>query len=225
MKGRVPVLASLASLAALGCSPTTERQRVDFERMRVQQRYEPYQGSRLLPGGLSMQAPPAGTVSREAAAAPLASDPAAITALKTIPVPVTPALLARGRDRFRIYCAVCHGPAGFGGSVVAENMGVPRPVSLHGDIVRALSVGQLFEVATQGFGRMPPYAPQLTPSDRWAVVAYVRQLETQPATSAEAIDDSLRAARIHAVDDSVSAAQARRADSVSAAAAKTEGRR
>ena len=179
-------------LVAPGCSSTTERQRVDFERMRVQQRVSPYGGG--------MRPPPGGTVSVEAAAQPLGGDSASLIAVKANPLAATPALVARGRDRFNIFCAVCHGVGGFGGSLVAENMLPPRPPSLRTPMLRGQPDGYIFGVATYGKGRMAPYAPQLTAADRWAVVAYIRQLETGKLESPEMVADSVRAERIHASD-------------------------
>lgn len=178
------ILATIVMLAA--CTPTHERERYDFERMRVQQRYSLYGPSASFANGLSMQQPPPGTVSLEAIApAPDTRDSAR--------------LIARGKDRFGIYCAVCHGPAGFGGSLVALNMGIPRPPSLRTPQLRAQPDSYFFNVASHGKGRMPAYAPQLSVYDRWAVVAYVRSLQSHGAASGER-DDSLMAVEIHAID-------------------------
>lgn len=204
-----------AMVVAAACRVTHERERVDFERMRVQQRDVLYGASSQLPGGMDMQAPPSGTVSREAATQLAAFVPAAATAtpspsaaLTTIPIAVTPRLLARGKNRFGIYCAVCHGMGGFGGSIVAENMGPPRPPSFHAARLLAVPDGYIFGVATNGLGRMPSYAAELSPEDRWAVVAYIRQLQQRGATTPEERVDSLRAIQIHMID---SLAEARRA--------------
>jgi mono/diheme cytochrome c family protein len=110
-----------------------------------------------------------------------------------VPFAETPELLALGKKSFGVFCAACHGAAGFGGSVVASNMVGHRPPSLHSALVRALPAGTIFRVATDGVGAMPPYAWQLSNRERWAVVAYVRQLEyTSPSDSA-GVADSLRA--------------------------------
>jgi mono/diheme cytochrome c family protein len=178
-------------VGATACGKSHERERVDFERMRVQQRVDPYGTSRGFADGKSMQSPPTGTISREAAAAP---------------VGIASASVERGADRFGIYCAVCHGVGGFGGSIVASNMGVPRPPSLRSQMVRDQSDAYLFDVATRGKGRMPAYAPQLTPADRWAVVAYVRRLQATGATTPAERDDSLLASRIRELD-SIAVAQ------------------
>lgn len=193
-------LSTLATFAACGVS--SERERVDFERMRVQQRYDLYAASTVLPGGTTMQPPPPGTVSTEMAAqdARFAIDSISAGTVTTIPLTVTTQLLARGKDRFGIYCAACHGAGGYGGSVVAQNMDPPRPPSLHSARIRALPVGYLYYVATHGIGRMPSYAAQLAPDDRWAVVAYIRELQARGATTPPEVADSASATRIGTVD-------------------------
>ncbi len=195
---------ALMIAGGIGCTTSPERERVDFERMRVQQRYDLYGASRAFPNGAMMQHPPAGTVSRETAATAEAGAPA--DSLASIPMAVTPQLLARGRERFGIYCAVCHGPGGYGGSIVASNMGIPRPPSLRSAALRARPIGYVFYVATNGRGRMPAYAPQLSPADRWAVAAYIQQMQTHGATTDEERADSARALEIHKLDSTAAAA-------------------
>ncbi|HEX4682419.1 MAG TPA: cytochrome c [Gemmatimonadaceae bacterium] len=196
--GVLLVAACTAGTAFTACTRSQERERVDFERMRVQQGYGLYGTSGSFANGQSMQSPPAGTISREHAAEQQSSTARAPT--RDAPVTITPALLARGKDRFDIYCAVCHGAGAFGGSIVAENMGRPRPPSLRTAAVRAQPAQYLFDVATRGKGRMPPYAPQLSFGDRWAVVAYIRQLQSSASSSADQLADSVRARQIQIAD-------------------------
>jgi len=101
----------------------------------------------------------------------------------SFPVPVTGRLLARGQDRFRIYCEPCHGLAGAGDGIVAvradrlqEGTWVP-PSSLHAASVLARPVGHLFNTITNGIRTMPSYGSQIPVDDRWAIVAYVRALQ------------------------------------------------
>lgn len=180
----------------------------DWERMRVQPRYDIYGPSGFFADSQVMQQPPAGTIAREA----IVNEPLLTTGgvngqyATTIPLAVTPAVRARGESRFDIYCAVCHGAGGYGGSIVATNMLPPRPPSLRSAAMRALPPGFVFHVITDGFGRMPSYAEQLSVQDRWAVIAYLQQLQqSKEATTPAQRADSLRAARL----------QARTADSTS----------
>ncbi|HEY3348829.1 MAG TPA: cytochrome c [Thermoanaerobaculia bacterium] len=93
-----------------------------------------------------------------------------------IPVPVTKPLLLRGQERFNIYCSPCHGRTGDGqGMIVAR--GFKNPSTFHVDRLRNERAGYFFDVMTNGFGQMSSYAPQITPEDRWAVVAWVKTLQ------------------------------------------------
>jgi mono/diheme cytochrome c family protein len=93
-----------------------------------------------------------------------------------IPVPVTKALLERGRERYDIYCSPCHSRTGDGtGMVVAR--GYKQPPSYHIDRLRAQPVGYFYDVISNGFGAMQDYSAQIPPQDRWAIVAYVRALQ------------------------------------------------
>jgi mono/diheme cytochrome c family protein len=93
-----------------------------------------------------------------------------------VPVKVTPELLRRGRERFEIFCAPCHGRTGGGDGMVVQR-GFKTPPSYHSDRLRGLPVGYLYDVATRGFGAMAGYAEQVPPADRWAIVAYIRVLQ------------------------------------------------
>jgi mono/diheme cytochrome c family protein len=92
------------------------------------------------------------------------------------PAPVDATVMARGRDRFDIYCAPCHGRTGQGDGMVVLR-GYRRPPSFHQDRLRDAPVGHFFDVITNGFGAMPDYATQIKADDRWAIIAYVRALQ------------------------------------------------
>jgi mono/diheme cytochrome c family protein len=176
--------------------------------MRIQQRADLYDASHVFPSGGVMQTPPTGTVSRESAGdtGVIATGMNGKAFTTTIPIAVTPAVLDTGRKKFTIYCAVCHGPAAFGGSLVAANMGPPRPPSLRRVAMRSRPIGYIYYVATNGFGRMPPYNWQLTARERWAIAAYVQQLQRTPASDSISIGDSLNALT-YARWDSIAAAR------------------
>jgi mono/diheme cytochrome c family protein len=109
----------------------------------------------------------------------------------TLPVETNPGLLARGQERYGIYCSPCHGLSGYGDGIVAkradrlqEGTWVP-PTSLHDETVRARPDGHLFNTITNGIRTMPAYGSQIGEGDRWAIVAYVRALQlSQRATMA-----------------------------------------
>jgi len=101
------------------------------------------------------------------------------------PFAVTAQTMARGRERFDIYCSPCHGRTGQGDGMVVRR-GFRRPPTFHQDRLRNAPAGQLFDVITNGFGAMPDYATQIRAEDRWAIVAYVRALQlSEHATLAD----------------------------------------
>jgi len=85
-------------------------------------------------------------------------------------------MVQRGRERFDIYCAPCHGRTGDGAGLVAR-AGFPKMPKLDDARICRLPDGQLYATIANGVRLMPPYAAQLDVGDRWAVVAYVRALE------------------------------------------------
>ena len=92
------------------------------------------------------------------------------------PMRVDAAVMARGQQRFNIYCAPCHGRTGQGDGMVVRR-GYRRPPSMHQDRLRGAPAGHFFDVMTNGFGAMPDYAAQIKAEDRWAIVAYIRALQ------------------------------------------------
>jgi mono/diheme cytochrome c family protein len=97
------------------------------------------------------------------------------------PPPVTAALLARGQERFNIFCAPCHGPTGDGNGMVVER-GFPAPPSYHIDRLRQAPVQHFYDVITNGYGVMFSYADRVPPNDRWAIAAYIRALQASQNT-------------------------------------------
>lgn len=91
-------------------------------------------------------------------------------------MPITQEVVARGRERFEIFCAACHGLTGNGDGMIVRR-GYRRAASFHTDALRQAPVGHYFDAITNGWGAMPSYAPQIPPGDRWAIVAYVRALQ------------------------------------------------
>ena len=102
-----------------------------------------------------------------------------------MPFPVTAEVLARGQQRFNIYCSPCHSEVGDGNGMIVQR-GYQRPPSYHTDRLRKAPIGYFFDVITNGYGKMPDYATQVQPADRWAIAAYIRALQlSQGATKAD----------------------------------------
>lgn len=99
------------------------------------------------------------------------------------PIAITDVVIERGREKFNVYCATCHGYAGFGDGMInqrAEQLQEPawiQPSSFHTDEIRNRPHGHIFNTITNGIRSMASYRDKLTPADRWAVVAYVRALQ------------------------------------------------
>jgi mono/diheme cytochrome c family protein len=102
-----------------------------------------------------------------------------------IPVPVTAQLLQRGRERFNITCAMCHG-ATAAGNGIAKQHGLATVVTLQDDRIRKMADGEIFNTITHGKDTMMAYGPNVSVADRWAIIAYLRALQrSQNATIAD----------------------------------------
>lgn len=142
-----------------------------------------------------MREPPEGTIARDdegSAAAPARSGRLGTAWLEEIPLELTMDLMERGRERFAVYCAPCHGFDGNANTPVAAAMELTPPPSLHSDRAREHPPGMLYAVVQRGFGLMPGYGYQLPVRDRWAVVAYVRALQLSAGVSLDSLPAEVR---------------------------------
>jgi mono/diheme cytochrome c family protein len=102
-----------------------------------------------------------------------------------MPFPVTAEVLARGQQRYNIYCSPCHSEVGDGNGMVVQR-GYQHPPSYTTERLLKAPIGHFFDVITNGYGRMPDYAAQVEPKDRWAIAAYIRALQlSQRASKAD----------------------------------------
>ena len=187
------LLACVCIVALFGCERA-------MHNMYDQPRYKPLRPSPLFENGNSsrprvpntlqhstgdLAGASSGRVGADAVQAQCAAEQAA-----GIPYPVTMQLLKRGQERFNIYCAVCHSPVGDGDGMIVRR-GFPAPPSYHIDRLRNAPDRHFYDVMTQGYGIMYPYADRVSPEDRWAIVAYIRALQlSQNAPLAEAPKDA-----------------------------------
>jgi mono/diheme cytochrome c family protein len=155
-----------------------------FPGMKHQPKLPPQGPSAFFADGRADRLPPPGTVP---ASTPDRNDELTLGKtstgawVKAFPAAVTVnlQLLERGRDRYDIYCAPCHGLVGDGNGVT-KRYGMGATPSYHDDRLRQMPDGEIYNTITNGkqpANNMPPYADKLTPADRWAVVAYVRALQ------------------------------------------------
>jgi len=103
----------------------------------------------------------------------------------TFPFPVTKEVVERGRERFNIFCSACHGLTGNGDGMIVRR-GFRRAASFNDDRLRKAPPGHFFDAITNGWGAMPAYAPQIPVRDRWAIIAYIRALQTSQENIAAA---------------------------------------
>lgn len=152
----------------------------DEQSMVQQNRYDPYEPSKLWPNGSEAQPLPAGVVTQ-----------GDLTRDKEIKEPpeMTAALVKRGQERFDIFCSPCHGLSGKGDGMIVQR-GFPAPPSYHIARLRSAPARHFFDVITNGFGVMYPYAARVEPHDRWAIVAYVRALQTSQHAQLAAVPDA-----------------------------------
>lgn len=158
--------------------------------MADQPKYEPLEAAAIFPNDQSARTLVEGTVARDAVIEPRP---------ERSPLPMTEAVLKRGRERYDIYCAPCHGRAGDGEGMIPER-GFPGPPSYHTDRLRNAPDSHYYDVITNGFGVMFSYANRVAPEDRWAIVAYIRTLQlSQHATREDVreagLEDKLREAK------------------------------
>jgi len=190
------LVAILLILALSGCERT-------FRDMYDQPRYKPLAGSPMWTDGRASRSPvdgtepySAGTIAGTSSGRLGRVEPGpAITPLDTVrdtlrpaeprrvdtasefTLPrITPELLARGRERFDIFCSPCHSIVGDGDGMIARR-GFPHPPSFHTDRLREAGDAHFYAVISNGYGAMASYATRVEPSDRLAIVAYIRALQ------------------------------------------------
>jgi len=147
-------------------------------------RYEPLEASAFFTDGGSARTPVANTVPRGF----LREDELLHTGkvggqlANVFPMPVTAEVMARGRERFDVFCSPCHGRTGAGNGMIVQR-GFRQPPSYTEQRLRDAPAGYFFDVMTNGFGAMQDYAAQVPVADRWAIVAYIRALQLSQAAA------------------------------------------
>lgn len=141
-------------------------------------RYDPLEASAFFANGQSARPLVANTVARGQLREDRHLNEGVVDgrAAEIFPMEVTPAIMARGQERYTVFCSPCHGATGEGNGMIVQR-GFRQPPSYHDDRLRNAPVGYFFDVMTHGFGAMQDYSSQLPVADRWAIAAYMRALQ------------------------------------------------
>jgi mono/diheme cytochrome c family protein len=162
-----------------------------FPDMDRQAKLRPQEPFHFFTNGISSQLPPAGAVARSR---PIETANGAVYRFEDSPVNtgriagttnfietnllvVNTALLQRGRERFDIYCAPCHGRLGNGNGITKKIGVMPAVANLHDQRIVEMTDGEIFNTVSNGKGLMGAAGPLLPTEDRWAVIAYLRALQ------------------------------------------------
>jgi Cytochrome C oxidase, cbb3-type, subunit III len=188
---RIAAMLAACALAALGGCEKLARNMYD------QPRDKPLAASPLWSDGRSAREAPPGTVARSAGTSAGTSSGrlGAIAGASATLVPRsewTATFVARGRERFDIFCAPCHSVAGDGDGMVARR-GFPHPPSFHTDRLRDADDAHFYAVISDGYGAMYAYASRIPAADRRAIVAYIRALQLAEHAPIDALPEAARA--------------------------------
>lgn len=162
-----------------------------FADMNRQPKLRPQRPNDFFTNGVSSQLPPPNTVAQsvplQTVSGPVYSfEDAPVNTgrisgttnfIGTNPLPVTGQLLARGHERFDIYCSPCHGKLGDGNGITKKIGDMPAVANLHDVRIVMMTDGEIFNTITHGKNTMGAYGPLVSTPDRWAIVAYLRALQ------------------------------------------------
>lgn len=177
------LLAALSGLALAGCQ----------QKMGIAPYYEPLEENPMFEDTRASRPIEPGTVAR----GDLREDDALYTGkvdgklVEEFPMTITEEILARGENRFNIYCAPCHSKLGDGNGMIVQR-GVSRPPSFMEDRLTTAPVGHIYDVITNGYGRMYSYNQQIPVRDRWAIVAHVKTLQVAGKATIDQVPDAER---------------------------------
>ena len=162
-----------------------------FPDMDRQAKLRPMEPNHFFANGVSSQLPPAGTIARSQPIATANGEvyhfedspvntgrvAGSTNFVEANPLVVNLQLIQRGRERFDIYCAPCHGKLGDGNGITKKIGVMPTVANLHDARIVKLTDGEIFNTITYGKGTMGAAGPLVATEDRWAVIAYLRALQ------------------------------------------------
>lgn len=211
--GAVATLVPLAFIARARLGTSPEPRIHIFQDMGTQPKYSAQQASTVFADGRAARPVIEGTVAREAVlnddhySLGYSRDAAGkISFYAGLPsrISLDDKLLARGKERFGIYCSACHGLDGHGNGMVnlraqqVQEAGDPygtswvQPANLHDQTRRERPDGHIFNTITNGIRNMGGLGSQISVDDRWAIVAYVRALQLSDNAPAKVLDPDVR---------------------------------
>jgi mono/diheme cytochrome c family protein len=178
-----------------------------FPDMDRQLKLRPQTPNGFFASGLSSQLPPPGTIAQSKPMnvggqeiypfedAPVNTGRVAGTTnfVENNPLPMTGALLARGHERFTIYCSPCHGQLGDGNGMPKKIGAMAIVANLHDKLIVEQPDGAIFNTVSYGKNNMQGYAPQIPVEDRWAIIAYLRALQLSRLGSMDDLSPEVRA--------------------------------
>lgn len=178
-----------------------------FPDMKRQAKLRPQNANGFFANGLTSQLPQPGTIAQSKPRlvagrevypfedAPVNTGRVAGTTnfVELNPYPVTAPFLARGQERFNIYCAPCHSQLGDGNGVPKKINAMAIVANLHDKRIVELTDGELFNTVSYGKNNMQGYAPQIPVEDRWAIIAYLRALQLSRLGSVDDLAPETRA--------------------------------
>jgi mono/diheme cytochrome c family protein len=178
-----------------------------FPDMEWQLKLRPQKPDGFFPNGITSQLHPPGTIPRSEAIqtatgpvypyedAPVNTGRVTGTTnfVENNPLPITAALLERGRQRFSINCSPCHGALGDGNGITKKIGAMAVVANLHDKRMVEMADGEIFYVITNGRNLMGAYGANVVVADRWAIVAYLRALQLSELGTLEDLSEPLRA--------------------------------
>jgi mono/diheme cytochrome c family protein len=189
-------VSSLIAFATLGCRGQISEKPPLFIKhgMEVQARLNAFEQNTFFADGRNMRHPPEGTLARGL----LKEDDAYWRGgsdtgepIAKIPFAVTTDVMARGQERFQIYCTPCHGQTGIGNGIVVQKGYLPPPNFSDARLLE-VSDGYIYRAISNGIRNMPSYGKQIPEADRWAIVAYVRALQRSMTATEQDVPESQR---------------------------------
>jgi mono/diheme cytochrome c family protein len=200
--------AAIVGIAGFHGGPARKPPIEIFPDMNRQLKLRPMEANSFFTNGVSSQLPPPGTIARSEPIQTIAGtvysfedspvNTGRITGttnfVETNPLPVTGELLQRGRERFDIYCAPCHGRTGDGNGITKKLGLMPAVANLHDQRIVVMTDGEVFNTITHGKSTMAAYGPLMPAQERWAVIAYLRALQLSWLGSANDLPAGLQAA-------------------------------